>query len=81
MIIKQHDNKKHISVFIEKTCHHDRMNKGMENAWEPMKNRNSLAVSERLWRVVGTTSHMLGKKRKGPQLTDGWILGWKNRCL
>lgn len=53
----------------------------MENAWEPMKNRNSLAVSERLWNVVGTISHMLGKKRKGPQLMDGWILGSKTRLL
>lgn len=55
------------------------MNKGMENAWEPMKNRNSLVVSGRLWKVVGTISHMLVKKRKGPQLKDGWILGGKRR--
>lgn len=53
----------------------------MENAWEPMKNRNSFVVSERLWKVVGTISHMLVKKRKGPQLIDGWILGGKNRSL
>lgn len=53
----------------------------MENAWEPMKNRNSLVVSERLWKVAGTICHMLGKNRKGPQLIDGWILGRKTRFL
>lgn len=46
----------------------------MENAWEPMKNRNSWVFKERLEKKFGTMAHMKGKKRKGPQLIDGRIL-------
>lgn len=49
----------------------------MENAWEPMKNRNSFVVLERVSKVYGTISHMLGKKRKGPHPLDGVILDGK----
>lgn len=51
----------------------------MENAWEPMKNKNSLVVSGRLWKVVGTICHMLVMERKGPQPMDGWILDGMRR--
>lgn len=47
----------------------------MENDWEPMKNRNSWVLKERLEKKFGTMAHMKGKKRKGPQLIDGRILG------
>lgn len=53
----------------------------MENAWEPMKNRNSCVVLERPLKEFGTITHMEGKKRKGPQLLDGWILGGKRTTV
>lgn len=51
----------------------------MENAWEPMKNRNSWLFKERLAKEFGTMDHMKGKKRKGPQLSDGRILGVRTK--
>lgn len=41
--------------------------RGMENAWEPTKKRNSCVTLERLLNESGTVDHMVLDEWKGPQ--------------
>jgi len=57
-----------------KLTHHDNTKRGMENACEPMKKRNSRIVSGSLLKDLGTIDHIWEQGRKGPQPIEGWIL-------
>lgn len=48
-------------VMICMFTYQDKTKRGMVNAWEPMKKRNSCEMLERLKKEVGTTDHILGK--------------------
>lgn len=60
-----------MSLHKFKSTYQDKANRGMENAWDPMKKRNLRVVSDSLKTVVGTTSHIFWNNRKGPQAIEG----------